>query len=112
MLLYKGMSMVLVEGGPKGIRRFSALMTRRINWSAAVSTRKEDRENIVKTSTPCVEIWQGITGSNVFREFVVENFEDETDVIKYLDQKKALGYWKQCKEYQEYQKFDLTQSQY
>lgn len=96
MLLFKNMNMVLVEGGVKGIRRLTALMTRRINWS-----EKE-------TSTPCIHVWQGITGSPVFQEFLVETFEEETDVIKYLDQKKVLGYWKQCKEFQDYETFNTT----
>ena len=52
--------------------------------------------------------FEGITGSAVFQEFLVETFEEETDVIKYLDQKKVLGYWKQCKEFQDYETFNMN----
>jgi U4/U6 small nuclear ribonucleoprotein PRP3 len=90
MMLFSRMNMVMVEGGPKAISKYSALMTRRIQWSHS------------DAGTPCVQVWQGVTGAHVFRDFVIETFEEEADVIKYLDQKKVLGYWKQCKNFQQH----------
>jgi len=97
MMMHKKMSMVMVEGGPKGIRKYTALMTRRIRW-------KQDIED-----KPCALVWQGTTGTRVFSEFVIETFEQESDIIKYLDQKTVLGYWKQCKEHQAVERIDATE---
>jgi len=88
MLIFKPMNMVIVEGGPKGIIRYKALMGRRIKWS---------KENI---DMPCVKIWEGILANRVFSEFVIENFDFEEDIIKYLDQKHIINYWKQCNEHE------------
>jgi len=88
MMLFKHMNMVMVEGGPKGIAKYCALMNRRIQWAITEVSNK-----------PCVQVWQGITGGHVFRDFIIETFQEEADVIKYLDQKKVLGYWKQCKNF-------------
>jgi len=90
MMLYKRMNMVMVEGGPKAITKYAALMNRRIQWSQ------------VDNASPCMQVWEGVTGAHVFRDFVIETFEEEADVIKYLDQKKVLGYWKQCKNHQQH----------
>jgi len=88
MIIYKPMNMVIVEGGPKGILRYKALMERRIKWS---------KENI---DVPCVKIWEGILANRIFNEFLVENFEFEEDIIRYLDQKNIIHYWKQSNEHE------------
>src|SRR3546814_772345 len=38
-------TLVVVEGGPKGIKKFAKLMLRRINWNARLDQEDEDEED-------------------------------------------------------------------
>ena len=42
-----GISVVVVKGGSKSIKRYGKLMLKRINWAAAVANEEEEDENDV-----------------------------------------------------------------
>jgi hypothetical protein len=81
--------MVCAEGGPKGIRRFVKLMSRRIDWNKKVSDEKQDEEDgeedvsdddddaVASTGAKtgssgpnrCDLLWQGIVHRRAFHSF-------------------------------------------
>jgi len=88
-ILYCGdITMVAVEGGPKGIKRYKKLMQQRINWSTTI-------EGEEKKTTPgwCHLIWEGITARPAFKNFRIEsNFETEAQARKFL-QDRGVGHY-------------------
>jgi U4/U6 small nuclear ribonucleoprotein PRP3 len=63
-------NIVVVEGGPRGIRRFMRLMLYRINWSEKVLPRSEDNESSEQVS---------LSHSNLADQAMDEEDSDEED---------------------------------
>ncbi|KAK4836739.1 hypothetical protein QYF36_027249, partial [Acer negundo] len=61
-VISEGISVVVVEGGSKSIKRYGKLMLRRIDWATAVKEEDEDEDEDDNTEKPvnkCVLVWQG-----------------------------------------------------
>ncbi|MBA0813737.1 hypothetical protein Gohar_027561, partial [Gossypium harknessii] len=61
-VISEGISVVVVEGGSKSIKRYGKLMLRRINWAEAVNDNDDDGdedEDEEKPPNKCVLVWQG-----------------------------------------------------
>ena len=86
----KAPNLVIVEGGPKGIKRFIKLMTKRIKWHVKATDKKEtddqesdsesesdddDNNNNNNSNTPsnnsglCQLLWQGCQAKRTFSGF-------------------------------------------
>eukprot|EP00249_Psilotum_nudum_P011339 c23111_g1_i1 orf=19-3165(+) len=87
------MSVVIVEGGSKSIKRYGKLMLRRINWVTAV---KEEDEGDAKGScrtNQCVLVWQGSVGKPSFDKFLIQQCRTEAAARKYLADAGVGHYW-------------------
>jgi len=112
-ILYCGdVTMVVVEGGVKGIKRYKKLMLQRINWSSMPTTEKEEKlkeeklkEEKGQTEPPkksgwCALVWEGITARPSFKNFRIENrFENEAQARKFLQDRGIGHYYDFAKQY-------------
>ena len=59
-LLYKDINIVIVEGGPKAVKKFKRLMLSRIKWEDEKDSDDDDHAEEVanKKTAPCVLVWE------------------------------------------------------
>lgn len=88
-------SVVAVEGGPRSVRRFRRLMTRRIKWGEdrAVDSDDSDDEGAVKVSDDCVLVWEGVVKKKFFTNWKVHQCRSDQEALKALRTTNAEHYW-------------------
>lgn len=58
-VLYKDVNIVVVEGGPKAVKKFKRLMLHRIKWADEKDSDDDnDDEAASKKTAPCVLVWE------------------------------------------------------
>ena len=57
-VIYDDISVVVVEGGNKSIKRYGKLLLELINWASAVKEEDED-ESDDKAANKCILVWLG-----------------------------------------------------
>lgn len=88
------MCVVIVEGGAKSIKRYNKLMTRRINWAAAVKeVTEEDIDEGPQRPNKCDLVWQGSVASQNFDKFILQRFRSAAAARKYLADANVGHYW-------------------
>lgn len=87
-----GMSVVVVEGGKKPIKRYGKLMLNRINWAAAVGD-EEGTEDHDRPANRCVLVWQGSVAKPSFRKFIVHQCRSEAAGRKIFADAGVPHYW-------------------
>ncbi|KAF7811396.1 protein RDM16 isoform X1 [Senna tora] len=89
-----GISVVVVEGGSKSIKRYGKLMLRRINWS---DVAKDDEENgdsdDDKPPNKCSLVWQGSVAKPNFNRFFVHECMTEAAARKIFADAGVGHYW-------------------
>ncbi|KAJ3299257.1 hypothetical protein HK104_009560 [Borealophlyctis nickersoniae] len=92
---YSGMNLVVVEGGPKGVKHYKNLMLRRIDWSGA-NKDDEDGDGSVdpnKKPNECILVWEGEVKNRSFKGFKSKLLPTEGQVKEYLEKFNAVHYW-------------------
>ncbi|PHU03824.1 hypothetical protein BC332_29075 [Capsicum chinense] len=96
-VISEGISVVVVEGGKKSIKRYGKLMLRRIDWAAA--SKKEDGEgegedeDDDKPLNKCVLVWQGSVAKSSFNRFFVHDCRTEAAARKVFADAGVPHYW-------------------
>lgn len=94
VVISDGISVVVVEGGSKSIKRYGKLMLRRINWGAAVENEDENEdENEEKRGNKCVLVWQGSVAKPSFNRFLVHQCRTEAAARKIFIDAGVPHYW-------------------
>ncbi|RWW26966.1 hypothetical protein GW17_00008634 [Ensete ventricosum] len=88
-----GISVVVVEGGRKPIKRYGKLMLRRINWAAAVGNEEEGGEEADGPANSCVLVWQGSVAKPSFNRFLVHQCRSEAAARKMFSDAGVPHYW-------------------
>ncbi|CAL9770671.1 unnamed protein product [Musa acuminata subsp. burmannicoides] len=88
-----GISVVVVEGGKKPIKRYGKLMLRRINWAAAVGNEEEGAEEADGPANSCVLVWQGSVAKSSFNRFLVHQCRSEAAARKVFSDAGVPHYW-------------------
>ncbi|ORX64511.1 PRP3-domain-containing protein [Basidiobolus meristosporus CBS 931.73] len=83
-------NLVIVEGGPKGIKAYKKLMLRRIKWSDASDDEDEVPE---KANNYCLLVWEGEIKERGFKGFRFRRCESENHAREWLSKGKAEHYW-------------------
>lgn len=94
-VISEGISVVVVEGGPKSIKRYGKLMLRRIDWAAAVKNDDEDEEEETG-DTPinkCLLVWQGSVAKPSFNRFSIHECRTEAAARKVFADAGVAHYW-------------------
>jgi len=106
------MNIVIVEGGPKGMRKFKKLMLRRIDWNAPITSKNKDgdmmdettdeqfdkskdeeNENSNNQTKKCLLVWEGTVLRSNFKTFRVEQAGTEAIAKKILKEHGVEHYW-------------------
>ncbi|XP_028799485.1 protein RDM16 isoform X1 [Neltuma alba] len=89
-----GISVVVVEGGSKSIKRYGKLMLRRINWSEFSKEEEEHEESDdEKPVNKCVLVWQGSVAKPSFNRFFVHECMTEAAARKIFADAGVGHYW-------------------
>jgi len=107
IVFYHLMNLVVVEGGPKALRRFKKLMLKRIDWNASV---QKSHEPAGTDSTPspnppqkkenkCSLIWEGIVSKPHFKNFKLEQCPTENSARNFLRAHSVEHYWDLAKNF-------------
>ncbi|XP_058728781.1 protein RDM16-like isoform X1 [Vicia villosa] len=95
-----GVSVVVVEGGSKSIKRYGKLMLRRINWSDFSKKKEEDEDSDDdKPANKCVLVWQGSIAKPSFNRFSVHDCITEAAARKVFVDAGVPHYWDQAVNY-------------
>lgn len=102
----RGVNMVVVEGGPKALRRFIKLMTKRIKWSGEdydaggdSDDSDSDDEGIEggtsgsKPPAGCQLVWQGVIPQRAFSNFRFQECRTVDYAKKAMESKGCVHYW-------------------
>ncbi|KAJ7976231.1 U4/U6 small nuclear ribonucleoprotein Prp3 [Quillaja saponaria] len=88
-----GISVVVVEGGNKSIKRYGKLMLRRIDWATSVKDEDEDGDAEDKPINKCVLVWQGSVAKPSFNRFFIHECTTEATARKVFADAGVPHYW-------------------
>lgn len=91
-IVYHDMSVVIVEGGPKGINAYKKLMLKRIDW--AISNK-----DVFADVNECLLVWEGQVQTRNFYQFRLKTFPTEAQIKEYLEKMNSVHYWNTAKNY-------------
>ncbi|KAL2913551.1 U4/U5/U6 small nuclear ribonucleoprotein prp3 [Polyrhizophydium stewartii] len=104
-IVHPGLNLVVVEGGPKGIKAYRKLMLRRILWAKTSVGDEDDDEDDddaagASSGAPagdganrCVLVWEGEVQNRAFRVFRFKSLPTDSMVREYLEKMRVVHYW-------------------
>eukprot|EP00927_Polykrikos_kofoidii_P065763 TRINITY_DN61479_c0_g1_i1.p1 TRINITY_DN61479_c0_g1~~TRINITY_DN61479_c0_g1_i1.p1 ORF type:complete len:582 (-),score=150.41 TRINITY_DN61479_c0_g1_i1:41-1786(-) len=103
-------NIVVVEGGPRAIKRYKKLMTRRIKWTEDQTkdddddNNSDDEENVTapKLQDHCVLIWEGVVKQRNFKNWKVFHARSEQEARKTLTDRGSEHYWEMLARYRDH----------
>eukprot|EP00434_Breviolum_minutum_P033607 symbB.v1.2.029739.t1/scaffold3290.1/size59655/2 len=98
--------MVVVEGGPRAVKRYKKLMIRRIKWTEEQADDDDDDEDQDEVTAPklqdfCVLIWEGVVKQRSFKNWKVTHVRNEPEARKLLNDRQAEHYWDMLARYRD-----------
>ncbi|MCL7027989.1 hypothetical protein MKW94_029981 [Papaver nudicaule] len=95
LVITDDITVVVVEGGNKSIKKYGNLMLKRINWAESVRNEEEDDmdEYNDKPVNKCVLVWQGSVAKSSFNRFSVHECRTEVAARKHLADAGVCHYW-------------------
>eukprot|EP00931_Biecheleriopsis_adriatica_P102323 TRINITY_DN7730_c0_g1_i1.p1 TRINITY_DN7730_c0_g1~~TRINITY_DN7730_c0_g1_i1.p1 ORF type:complete len:575 (-),score=203.35 TRINITY_DN7730_c0_g1_i1:43-1767(-) len=99
-------NIVVVEGGPRAIKRYKKLMMRRIKWTEDQDDEDEDDDDQDEVTAPklqdhCVLVWEGIVKQRNFKNWKVTHAKNEPEARKLLQDRQADHYWDMLARYRD-----------
>jgi U4/U6 small nuclear ribonucleoprotein PRP3 len=102
-------NIVIIEGGPRAVKRYRKLMLRRIKWSEDQTKddddddNSDDDENVAapKLHDHCVLIWEGVVKQRNFKNWKVTHARSEAEARKTLADRGAEHYWEMLARYRD-----------
>jgi len=93
-------NIVVIEGGPRAVKRYRKLMLRRIKWTEDHKddddgADSDDSEGVTapKLQDHCVLIWEGMVKQRNFKAWKVTHSRSEAEARKALADRGAEHYW-------------------
>ncbi|KAI3847691.1 hypothetical protein MKX03_019501 [Papaver bracteatum] len=95
LVITEDLTVVVVEGGNKSIKRYRKLMLKKINGAETVRNEEEDSmaEDDDKPVTKCVLVWQGNVAKSSFNSFAVHQCRTEASARKCFADAGVGHYW-------------------
>ena len=81
---------VVVEGGPKAVKRFRGLMCRRIDWADAAQLQAESER---QARNWCADVWGGSVVRRCFQGFRFQECKSTLTARRVLEAKGCAHYW-------------------
>ncbi|GAB5363525.1 hypothetical protein AAMO2058_000890700 [Amorphochlora amoebiformis] len=99
-------SVIVLEGGPKGTKKFKGIMLRRIKWQAVEEAGEKDEEDDedsgeedeeeVASQKKAKLVWEGVQSQRKFLNFRFETCRSESAARTFFADKGLENYWDQC----------------
>lgn len=96
-------ALIIVEGGPKAIKKYVRLLTVRMKWSEPPQQPPDDDNNDDDTERPqfdpnnkCEMVWSGLGLKRLFHGFLFQTAETHSQARKLLKSKGGEHYWDQA----------------
>mmetsp|Transcript_30766 Transcript_30766/g.80930 ORF Transcript_30766/g.80930 Transcript_30766/m.80930 type:complete len:588 (-) Transcript_30766:109-1872(-) len=92
-------NIVIVEGGPRAIKRYKKLMIRRIKWTEDQNVDDDDDDDddeevtAPKLMDHCVLVWEGVVKNRNFKNWKVTHARSEQEARKTLSDRGGEHYW-------------------
>ena len=108
-------NMIVVEGGPRAIKKYKRLMLRRVNWNEkskkrianneegsstnpeqeSVDTNQQEEIDGVKESRDrqCFLVWEGLVKKKTFDKWRVVDIRSENEAKRLLAERGCEHYW-------------------
>ncbi|KAI9207925.1 pre-mRNA processing factor 3-domain-containing protein [Polychytrium aggregatum] len=103
-IIHQGLNLVIVEGGPKGIKRYKKLMLRRMDWSETSQDREREDDDDAGSDAEgddkqngCQLVWEGQVKDRVFKGFRIRPFPTDFMVREFLERFGVVHYWETAK---------------
>eukprot|EP01135_Chromosphaera_perkinsii_P004043 Nk52_evm56s266 gene=Nk52_evmTU56s266 len=100
MVLHEETNLVVVEGGPKGLRKFKKLMLQRIRWTEEAAPGAASVVGEVTGSSGgagggnrCALVWEGVLSHRNFNHWKSKQCATETDARDFLRRFGVEHYW-------------------
>ncbi|CAI8057146.1 U4/U6 small nuclear ribonucleoprotein Prp3, partial [Geodia barretti] len=98
LLLFRDINIVIVEGGPKGLKKFKKLMMHRIKWDPEKKGEDEDSDSDAETSrrqksSKCSIVWEGKMEKKCFGDWKVKGIPTEVLAREHLRRFGVEHYW-------------------
>ncbi|KAJ3670138.1 hypothetical protein LUZ60_010462 [Juncus effusus] len=89
------LTVVVVEGGKKSIKRYNKLMMNRIDWASVPTGEDDEMEGTeeMERINECVLVWQGSVGKASFNRFLVHECRSEQAAKKVFADAGVPHYW-------------------
>merc|ERR1740138_1989031 len=100
-------NIVIVEGGPRAVKRYKKLMIRRIKWGEDQKDDDDDDDNdeeevtAPKLQDHCVLIWEGVVKQRNFKTWKVSHTRTEQEARRTLSDRGAEHYWEMLARYRD-----------
>merc|ERR1712232_1415798 len=100
-------NIVVVEGGPRAIKRYKKLMVKRIKWGEdnkdEDDDESDDEENVTapKLQDHCMLIWEGVVKTRNFKNWKVTHARSEAEARKTLADRGGEHYWEMLARYRD-----------
>jgi U4/U6 small nuclear ribonucleoprotein PRP3 len=92
-ILFKDVNLVVVEGGPKALKKFKRLMLRRIKWEQQRKGRSRDEDRDSKEVNKCDLIWEGTNKERNFIDWKIKQVAAEVFARDHLKKYGVEHYW-------------------
>lgn len=94
-----GINLVVVEGDPKGIKRFNRLMLHRIDWNPMLNVDEADEEMFDQEVNKCHLVWQGTVAQSTFEDFKKHKVGSGVEGRAVLAAQGVAQYWDSAQSY-------------
>lgn len=91
-MIFDDITVVVVEGGSKSIKRYGKLMLKRIDWAAAMKDTDDEDEDEAFVNK-CVLAWQGSVARPSFNKFSVHECKREASGRRVFSDAGVPHYW-------------------
>jgi U4/U6 small nuclear ribonucleoprotein PRP3 len=88
--------LVIVEGGPKALKKYKKLMLHRIKWNPDTIGEEDDdsdADGVNKDANSCLIVWEGIRDNRHFYDWRFKQCPSETIAREHLKKHNAEHYW-------------------
>jgi len=105
-------SMVIVEGGPKALRKYKTLLLRRIKWGGnqtqeeekdsdeeSADEKKKENADKVEAGNRCDLVWEGEILQRNFNDFQIKTTRTEAAARKFLSERGCAHYLDMTKDF-------------
>lgn len=97
-LLFRDINLVVVEGGPKGLKKFKKLMMSRIKWNPEKKGDDDDSDSENESTrkqkqNKCTIVWEGKCEKKNFSDWKVKGVPTEVLAREYLRRYGVEHYW-------------------